>query len=83
MGCGMAENAEGFRAGRTAFREVTLFDTERQRTTTAGEAEMPEAPDLPGLPKKVWDRMDRGTRLALVAAHEALTEAGVTAACRR
>ena len=80
MGCGQAENAEGFRAGRTAFRPVDLFDVSRQRVGTAGQALMPEKPAIAGFTKRDWDRMDRGTRMALTAAGEALEQAGVSGA---
>ena len=72
MGRDRAENAAGFRAGRTAFSPVTLFDVSRQRVGTAGQADLPEATG------KTWSRMDRGTRLALLAAREALAEAGLS-----
>lgn len=76
MGCGWSANAAGFRAGRTAFREVDLFDTSSQRVGTAGQAEVPdEAPE--GINAASWTRMDRGTRLAAMAAGEALCQAGV------
>ena len=78
MGLGMAENAAGFREGRTAFREVDLFDVSQQRTKSAGQAILPDKP--PGVGARVWSRMDRGTRFALVAAREALDEAGVSGA---
>ena len=78
MGRGMADNAAGFREGRTAFRPVDLFDVSAQRAKTAGQAAMPERPVLAGLGRRDWDRMDRGTRFALVAALEALGEAGVS-----
>lgn len=70
MGCGLAENAAGFRAGRTAFRPVDLFDVSRQRVGTAGQAELPDS--LPFVSKMDWARMDRGTRMALISAREAL-----------
>mgnify|MGYP002621941504 CR=1 FL=1 len=75
MGRGMAENADGFRAGRTAFREVDLFDVSHQRTRTAGQALLPERPA--GIGARAWERMDRGTRLATFAAREALEESGI------
>lgn len=76
MGADMAGNAAGFRAGRTAFRPVDLFDVSRQRVGTAGQAELPES--LPGVGKREWQRMDRGTRMALIAAREALAMAGLS-----
>ena len=78
MGAGFADNAAGFRAGRTAFRPVDLFDVSRQRVGTAGQAEMPERPALASLGAREWSRMDRGTRMALVASHEALAQAGIS-----
>lgn len=67
MGMDFQENAAGFREGRMAFSPVTLFDVSRQRVRTAGQVA------LPGLPK-----MERGTVLALIAAREALTQAGLS-----
>jgi 3-oxoacyl-[acyl-carrier-protein] synthase II len=37
MGIGWRANAEGFRAGRSALRPITLFDASRQRAQRAGE----------------------------------------------
>ncbi|MEO8616844.1 MAG: beta-ketoacyl-[acyl-carrier-protein] synthase family protein [Luteolibacter sp.] len=78
MGRDWAENSAGFRAGRMAFSPVTLFDVSRQRVGTAGQVDLPEAaPDF-GISRKTWGRMDRGTRLALLAAREALADAGLS-----
>lgn len=71
LGRDLAENTAGFRAGRMAFSPVTLFDVSRQRVGTAGQV------DLPAEPGKAWSRMDRGTRLALLAARQALAAAGL------
>jgi len=76
MGPGMEENASGFRAGRTAFRPVDLFDVSRQRVGTAGQAELPK--NFPGIARREWARMDRGTRMALFASREALQMAGLS-----
>lgn len=70
MGMDFLENAAGFREGRTAFSPVTLFDVSRQRVGTAGQVDLPEH----GFPK----RMDRGSRLAFLAAKEALAQAGLS-----
>ena len=67
MGMDFEENAAGFRAGRTAFSPVTLFDVSRQRVGTAGQVDLPAGSDI-----------DRGTRLATMAAREALGQAGLT-----
>jgi 3-oxoacyl-[acyl-carrier-protein] synthase II len=80
LGVGWSLNAEGFRSGKTAFRPVTLFDVSRQRVKIAAEADLP-----PGLPpnrlnSRSSQRLDRASRLLLVAGHEAWTQAGWTAA---
>jgi 3-oxoacyl-[acyl-carrier-protein] synthase II len=76
LGLGWLANASGFRAGRTAFRPVTLFDVSRQRTKLAAEVDLPA--DLPPslLPDKTARRMDRAARMLLFAAHEAWSRAG-------
>ncbi len=76
MGRDLAENTAGFRAGRTAFSPVTIFDVSRQRVGTAGVADLPET--TAGISRKAWGRMDRGTRLAWFAAREALADAGLS-----
>lgn len=77
MGRERTENAAGFRAGRMAFSPVTLFDVSRQRVGTAGQVDLPESTPDSGMPRKAWSRMDRGTRLAWLAAREAMAEAGI------
>ena len=72
MGRDFTENAAGFRAGRSAFSPVTLFDVSRQRVGTAGQVDLAEPSG------KTESRMDRGTRLALLAAREALAHAGIS-----
>ena len=76
MGADMAENAAGFRAGRTAFRPIDLFDVSRQRVGTAGQMDLPES--LSGIGRREWSRLDRGTRMALIASREALAMAGLS-----
>ncbi len=78
MGRDVAENAAAFRAGSMAFSQVTLFDVSRQRANTAGQAELPDSPPDAAIPRRAWERMDRGTRMALLAAREALADAGLS-----
>src|SRR5882762_7985773 len=80
LGLGWEPNADGFRAGRAAFRPVTLFDVSRQRSRLAAEADLPT--DLPPtrLSEKCIRRLDRAARLLLHAAHEAWVQAGWDAA---
>lgn len=76
MGLGWVDNIAGFRDGRSAFRPVTLFDVSRQRVGTAGQLELPEVPPRAGH-AGAWRRMDRGSRMALWAAQEAMNQAGL------
>lgn len=76
LGGGWRTNADGFRAGRKAFRPVTLFDVSRQRARTAAEVDLPT--DLPPtrLTPRQAARQHRAAKLLLVAAHEALAQSG-------
>lgn len=77
MGMDWAGNLAGFREGRSAFRPVTLFDVSRQRVGSAGQIDLPATAPSDRISKRAWARMDRGTRLALIAALEALRSAGL------
>ena len=76
LGAGWKTNAEGFRAGKKAFRPVTLFDVSRQRTKIAAEMDLPA--DLPAtnLSANTVRRLNRATKMLLHAAHEAWSQAG-------
>jgi 3-oxoacyl-[acyl-carrier-protein] synthase II len=76
LGRGWNNNADGFRAGRAAFRPVTLFDVSRQRAKSAAEVDLPDDPPPTLLPLKMARRLNRAARLLLGAAHEAWTQAG-------
>ena len=75
LGAGWKSNAEGFRLGRRVFRPVTLFDVSRQRVRSAAEAELP--PGLPDtrLSPRQAARLDRATRMLLLAASEGWNQA--------
>lgn len=79
LGAGWRANAEGFRQGRRAVRSVTLFDVSHQRARSAAEVDLPA--DLPPtrLSSRTLARLERGTRLLLLAGAEALRETGWTA----
>lgn len=76
LGSGWKVNAEGFRAGRTAFRPVSLFDVSRQRAKTAAEADLPATLPPSRLDYRRLDRLDRAGKMLLLAAHEAWQQAG-------
>lgn len=75
LGHGWAANANGFRTGRVAFRPVTLFDVSRQRVKVAAEVDVPALPSMK-LHRSQIRRMDRAGKLLLVAADEAIRQAG-------
>jgi 3-oxoacyl-[acyl-carrier-protein] synthase II len=78
LGQGWNVNAAGFRAGRVAFRPVRLFDVSRQRAQVAAEVDLPDSLPPTKLSSRSTLRLDRATRLLLLAAHEAWTQAGWT-----
>jgi 3-oxoacyl-[acyl-carrier-protein] synthase II len=76
LGGGWKTNAAGFRAGSRAFRPVSLFNVSRQRAKIAAEIDLPE--DLPAtrLSANQLRRLNRATRMLLLAAHEAWRQSG-------
>jgi 3-oxoacyl-[acyl-carrier-protein] synthase II len=76
LGAGWAENAQGFRVGRTAFRPVTLFDVSRQRVRLAGEVDLPAQLPQTRLNGRTERRVDRASKLLLHAGQEAWKQAG-------
>ena len=75
LGLGWKPNAEGFRAGRSAFRPVSLFDVSRQRVKTAAEVNLPDALPPTGLSRRQMGRLDRAGKMLLLAANEAWQQA--------
>jgi 3-oxoacyl-[acyl-carrier-protein] synthase II len=77
LGMGWKSNADGFRLGKRAFRKITLFDTSRQRVHSAGEVDLPA--DLPDIRLNAREkcRLDRATRMLLLAANEAWEQSGL------
>jgi 3-oxoacyl-[acyl-carrier-protein] synthase II len=76
LGSGWKVNAEGFRAGRTAFRPVSLFDVRRQRAKTAAEMDLPSSLPRTQLGKRQITRLDRAGKMLLLAAYEAWLQSG-------
>jgi 3-oxoacyl-[acyl-carrier-protein] synthase II len=76
LGIGWRVNADGFRAGRQSFRPVTLFDVSRQRAKIASEVDLPEQLPATRLSSRRLARLDRATRMLLLAAHEAWEQSG-------
>ena len=76
LGLGWKTNAAGFREGRAALRDITLFDTSRQRTSQGGEVELPTTIDQRQLTDRQYQRLDRASKLLLLAGYEAWDQAG-------
>jgi 3-oxoacyl-[acyl-carrier-protein] synthase II len=76
LGRGWQPNAEGFRAGRTAFRPVSLFDVSRQRAKNAAEVELPATLPATVLSAKQMARLDRAASMLLLATREAWQQSG-------
>src|ERR1017187_4029788 len=68
LGLGWKPNAEGFRAGRRAFRPVTHFDVSRQRVKVAAEVDLPDALPPTRLSRRQLARLDRAGAMLLHAA---------------
>lgn len=79
MGTGWQANAEGFRAGRSALREVTLFDAGRQRVQRAGEVIFDQPIPESRLSPRQVARMDRASHLLMHAGIEAVQQSGWSA----
>lgn len=77
MGQNWDENSAGFLAGQMAISDVTLFDVSRQRVGKAGQVALQESAPESAMSRNAWRRMDRGTRLAFIAAREALSSAKI------
>ena len=79
MGLGWQDNSDGFREGRLAFRDITLFDASGQRVQQAGEVCLPGELTSTHLDQRQVARLDRASLLLINAATEALTQAGWSA----
>ena len=75
LGLGWEANAQGFKAGRRAFRPVTLFDVSKQRVREAAEVDLPPALPESRLRPREEQRIDRATKLLLFATHQAWQQA--------
>ncbi len=83
LGCGWRVNADGFRAGRSGIREVSVFDTSGFNVHRAGEVELPVAIPTGELSPAESKRLERGGKMLLLAADEAARQAGVGAGTSR
>src|SRR6185312_6779786 len=79
LGFGWRANAEGFRAGKTAMRPITLFDVGRQRTKTGAQVDVPETVLADKILPHDQRRLDRAAKMLLLAAEEAWKQSGWSA----
>ncbi len=79
LGLGWQKNAEGFRAGRTAFGPVTVFDAAQQRVKSAAQVNLPPDWPSPRLTQRQRARLDRASQLLILAGQEAWAQCGWTA----
>ncbi len=75
LGGDVATTWDGLIAGRSGIGPITAFDPSRVASRIAGE--VPDFDPSPVLDRKEQRRNDRYTQLALVAAREALADAGL------
>ena len=75
LGCGVPAFWEGLLAGRSAERRISLFDPSRLAVPVA--AEVPDYDPASHFPPKKLDMLDRFAQFALLAATEALHDAGL------
>lgn len=76
LGIGWRANADGFKVGQTAFREISLFEVSRQRVRRAAEVDLPDVFPPHQLSWKETRRLDRAAKMLLLAALEAWQQAG-------
>jgi 3-oxoacyl-[acyl-carrier-protein] synthase II len=79
MGTGWRANADGFRSGRLALRDITLFDTSRQRVHRGGEVVFEKPMPQTQLSARQLSRLDRASRLLVYAGCEAMAQCGWSA----
>ena len=75
LGTGVRALWEGLVAGRSGIRRISAFDPSALRCQVAGE--VPDFDPSGSLDHKLVRRTDRYTQLALVAAREAMVDAGL------
>ena len=76
LGFGWRANADGFRAGKTAMRPISLFDVSHQRTKTGAQVDVPEHVLADRIFPHDQRRLDRAAKMLLLAADEAWKQSG-------
>lgn len=74
-GIGWSENESAVRNGLRALRPITVFDTSGQRVHHGGEALLPDKIPPCGLTLRQLSRLDRATRMLVLAGIECMNQA--------
>ncbi len=75
LGLDWQENEASFRANRTAFRPVTMFDVSERIAKTAAHVDLPEERLFLKIPRRREALIDRGTKMLMLALRETLAQA--------
>ena len=75
LGLDWRENEASFRANRTAFRPVTMFDVSERIAKTAAHVDLPTERLFLKTPRRREHLIDRGTKMLLLALRETLATA--------
>lgn len=75
LGLDWQENESSFRANRTAFRPVTMFDVSQRIAKTAAHVDLPTERLFLKTPRRREPLIDRGTKMLLLALRETLAMA--------
>ncbi|MEN3941678.1 beta-ketoacyl-[acyl-carrier-protein] synthase family protein [Prosthecobacter sp. SYSU 5D2] len=75
LGLDWQENETSFRANRTAFRPVTMFDVSQRIAKTAAHVDLPTERLFFKTPRRREALIDRGTKMLLLALRETLAMA--------
>lgn len=78
LGLGWDSNEDGFRANRMAFRPVDMFDVGERIAKSAGFVDLPSERIYHSLTSRQEARVDRGSKMLLLAIREALHQAQLT-----
>lgn len=77
MGNDGQSHIDSMRSGQTHFSPIDFFDVSQQRVQTAGVAELPQYCPGYAIHERLYNRLDRGSRLLLHATDQAIQDAGL------
>ncbi len=79
LGIGLEENWENLKKGKSGVRKISLFDASECETQIAAEVDSERLEELAKaqIPRRIKKQMTRTTRMAIVAANEAIKNSGI------